>query len=122
MQFPGAPFERVLPDNRTVNMPFCFQNLANEEGLSSQNELKILSKHLFQLNYSSHSLRILQLHWSKSILTLYSMYIYILHTLHMYLALLSKFNVRHSDRSELQINIEWIDLNIPLTFNKCIFQ
>ena len=32
-QFPGAPVGRALTDNRMANLPFCFKNRANEEGL-----------------------------------------------------------------------------------------
>ena len=33
-QFPGAPVGRALTVNRMGNLPFRFQNQANEEGLN----------------------------------------------------------------------------------------
>ena len=43
-QFPGAPVEQAVTENRTVNLPFCFQNQANEEGLNTVGVSKSIKK------------------------------------------------------------------------------
>ena len=50
-QIPSAPVERVLTDNRTANLPFCFQNWANEVGLRESIPLLNLRNLLTQISF-----------------------------------------------------------------------